>query len=111
MKTEVVPVARQGSEVTFEVTATLDPICPVGNWTADIRVKTSAPGLEKLRLPLTVNVISSIAVNPGSIAFGDVKIGEPSEQKVILQGSAPFKVMEVKGADGVIANDPSLFHE
>ena len=105
VKTEVTQVARQGSEVTYEVTATLDPTCPVGNWTADVWLKTSAPGLDKLRLPLTVNVISSIAVNPGSISFGDVKIGEPSEQKVILQGSAPFKVMEVKGGDGVLAVD------
>ena len=105
VKAEVAQVARQGNEVTYEVTATLDPTCPVGNWTADVWVKTSAPGLDRIRLPLTVNVVSPIAVNPGSIAFGDVKIGEPAEQKVILQGSAPFKVTGVKGGEGVIAVD------
>lgn len=105
VKTEVKQVSRQGAEVTYEVTATLDPACPVGNWTADVWVKTSAPGVDKLRLPLTVNVVAPIAVNPGSIAFGDVRIGEPSEQKVILQGSAPFTVKEVKGGEGLIAVD------
>lgn len=105
VKAEVKEVARQGTEVAYEVTATLDPTCPVGNWTADVWVKSSAPGLDKLRLPLTVNVVSPIAVNPGSIAFGDVRIGEPSEQKVILQASAPFTVKEVKGGEGLIAVD------
>jgi len=105
VKTQVTQVARQGNEVTYEVTATLDPTCPVGNWTADVWVKTSAPGLDKLRIPLTVNVVSPIAVNPGAISFGDVKIGEPAEQKVILQGSAPFKIVGVKGGEGVIAVD------
>jgi len=105
VKCEVTQVGRQGNEVTYDVAATLDPACPVGNWTADVWVKTTAPGLDKLRLPLTVNVVAPIAVNPGSISFGDVKIGEPTEQKVILQGSAPFKVVGVKGGEGMIAVD------
>lgn len=92
--------AKRGSgEVAYEVTAELDPACPAGNWTADIWVKTSTPGMEKLRIPVTVNVINTIAVNPEAVTFGDVKVGQPSEQKVILQASGKFKILEVKGAD------------
>ncbi len=93
-------VSRKGNEVSYDITATLDPECPVGNWTADIWVKTTTPGVEKLRIPVTVNVVAPIVVNPEAVKFGDVKIGEKSEQKVILQGSQPFKVTAIKGAEG-----------
>jgi hypothetical protein len=99
IKPTVKEAKRVGGEVAYEVTAELDPACPAGNWTADIWVKTSALGMEKLRIPVTVNVINTIAVNPEAVTFGDVKVGEPSEQKVILQASSKFKIVEVKGAD------------
>jgi hypothetical protein len=99
VKAAVKEVKRGAGEVAYEVTAELDPACPTGNWTADIWVKTSTPGMEKLRIPVTVNVINTIAVNPEAVSFGDVKVGQPAEQKVILQASAKFKILEVKGAD------------
>ena len=91
---------------SYEVTATLDPACPVGNWTADVYVKTSAAGMEKLRIPVTVNVIASIAVNPDPVAFGAVVAGTASEQKVVLTGSQAFKIVEVKGADSGTRSRP-----
>jgi hypothetical protein len=105
VKADVKPVQRQGNEVSFEVTATLDPSCPVGDWTADVWLKTSNPAVEKLRVPVRVTVTAPIAVNPETVRFGDVRVGEPAEQKVILQGNAPFSVVEVKGAEGEVAVD------
>lgn len=102
IKPTVTQIARQGSQVTYEVTAELDPACPVGNWTADVWLKTTAVGLEKLRLPATVNVTAPIAVNPEAIRFGDVKLGDTSEQRLIVQGGEPFKVVEVKGGDDLV---------
>jgi len=99
VKPSVKEVKRGGGEVAYEVTAELDTACPAGNWTADIWVKTSTPGMDKSRIPVTVNVINTIAVNPEAVTFGDVKVGQPSEQKVILQASGKFKVIEVKGGD------------
>jgi hypothetical protein len=102
VKAGVKEVARQGNEVAYEVTATLDPACPVGNWMADVWVKTTAPGIEKLRIPVTVNVVSPIVVKPGAVHFGDVKAGEPVTQNVILQGNQAFQVLDIKGAtDGL----------
>jgi hypothetical protein len=96
---------RQGNEVSYELTATLDEKCPVGDWTTDVWVKTSTPGMERIRVPVRVTVVSPIAVNPETVRFGEVSKGEPSEQKVILQGTQPFKVVEVKGAEGEVAID------
>ena len=93
--------------VSYEVTATLDPACPVGNWTADIWVKTSAAGMEKLRVPVSVNVVAPIVVNPDPVAFGSVVAGTASDQKVMLQGSQAFKILDVKGADAELEVSPA----
>lgn len=106
VKPEVVAAGRQGSQVTYDVTANLDPACPVGNWTADVWLKTSGAGVDRLRVPVTVTVVAPIAVNPDAVRFGDVKIGDTSEQRVIIQGAAPFKVLEVKGADDGLKATP-----
>jgi len=53
---EAKPAARNGSSVTYEITATLDKECPAGNWTADVYLKTSNPAVATLRVPVTVVV-------------------------------------------------------
>jgi hypothetical protein len=93
--------------VSYEVTATLDPACPVGNWTADVWVKTSAAGMEKLRVPVSVNVVAPIVVNPDPVAFGSVVAGTASDQKVVLQGNQAFKILDVKGADAELEVGPA----
>jgi hypothetical protein len=96
------PNAANEAGASYEVTAELDPKCPVGNWTADIWLTTSAVGMTKIRVPVTVNVIAPIAVNPDPVAFGAVVVGTAAEQKVVLTGEKPFKILEVKGAtDGL----------
>jgi len=36
-------ISRKSNEVVYEVTATLSPDCPVGNWMSDVVLTTSAP--------------------------------------------------------------------
>jgi len=91
--------SRQGSTVTYEVTAHLDKECPVGNWTSDVYLETSNAGVAKLRIPVTVNVAAPVAVSPESVAFGDLALGTPAEKRVVVQGIAPFKIIQVKGTD------------
>ncbi|MFO0936473.1 MAG: DUF1573 domain-containing protein [Gemmataceae bacterium] len=91
-------VSRNGAMVTYEVTATLDPKCPAGNWTAEIWVKSSHPGIEKLRIPLTVLVDQAIAINPDHVNLNGLKLGESTEHRIQLTSDKPFKVMDIKGA-------------
>jgi len=91
--------SRSGTTVTYDVTATLDKDCPAGNWLSDIYLETSNAAVAKLRIPVTVNVVASVAVKPETVAFGDVKMGSSAEQQVTIHGNTPFKILEVKGAD------------
>ena len=49
-------VRRTATESTYEVQAKVRPDTPVGIWFTDVWVKTNGAGLEKLRVPVTVEV-------------------------------------------------------
>ncbi len=99
VKPEFKLASRNGSTVTYDVTATLDKDCPAGNWVSDIYLETSNSAVAKLRIPVTVNVTAPFAAKPETVSFGNVKMGSSAEQKVTIQSASPFKILEVKGAD------------
>lgn len=90
---------REAGEVTYEVTATLDENCPVGNWTSEFFLKTNAVGLERIRIPVTVNVSAAIAVSPESIQLADLKEGREQETELQLKGDQTFKILAVRGSE------------
>lgn len=70
--------ARQGSMVTYEVTATLDKECPAGNWTSDVYLTTNNPGIPKLRIPVTVAVTNPVATaDAGATVPVNAKVSNP----------------------------------
>ena len=91
VKTEVKQDSRSGAFVTYEVTAILEKDCPAGNWVSDINLKTSNPAVARLRIPVTVNVVASVAATPEVVAFGNVALGTTPEKKITLQGRARSK--------------------
>jgi hypothetical protein len=99
LKPTVKPAAGQTG--TYELTVDLDPRCPVGNWSADVYLTTSVVGMEKLRVPVVVNVVkgaeaAAVSVNPQTVAFGDVALGKLAEKQVMVQSPMPFNVKEIK---------------
>jgi len=92
-------VAREGAQVTYEITGTLDANCPVGNWVADVFLSTSNPAVARLRVPVTVNVSNPVAVSTEQVQLGDIPLGNAVEHRVIIQSTEPFKVLSVKGLD------------
>lgn len=99
VKTEIKEDSRQGSMVTYEITAILDKGCPAGNWVSDINLTTSNAAVAKLRVPVTVNVTPAVAISPEAAAFGKLPMGVEMEKKITLKSGKPFKILEVKGAD------------
>jgi len=103
VKAEVREATRGTGEVVYEVTATLDKDCPLGNWMSEVVLTSNGAGLEKMRIPVSVIVSSPIAAEPGELKFGDVKVdADSAPRQILLQGQTPFKVLEVKGTDGKV---------
>jgi Protein of unknown function (DUF1573) len=88
-----------GSGVAYKVSTSLRADVPVGKWFTDVWVKTNNPSMPRVRVPLTVEVESALSVSPPSVALGQVKMGETVERKVMVRGTTPFKIKQIKGAD------------
>lgn len=107
VKPEVKVANRTQNEVTYEVIATLDEKCPAGNWMSDLTVETkNAAGIEKMRIPVTVNVVSAISASPEAVKLGSLPAGDSKTMDVIVNGLQPFKVLEVKGGDDTVSVKP-----
>ncbi len=86
--------------LSYELTARMRPDIPVGKWYTDVWVKTNTGS--RIRLPLTVEVEPSLTITPGAIAFDAAKVGQPVKKSIVVKGSQPFKIVDIKGGDGTI---------
>lgn len=99
VKAEFKETSRAPGLVTYEVTGILDKACPAGNWVSEITLKTSNKAVEKLRIPVTVNVTPAVAITHDAATFGDLRMGDSAEKAITLKADKPFKILEVKGTD------------
>jgi len=95
---EVKELRRQGGEVRYELTVRLREDTPVGTWYTDLWLRTNESST-RMRVPLTVQIESSLTQSPAGAAFGQVTVGTNVERKMILRGARPFRIADVVGAD------------
>jgi hypothetical protein len=107
VKSEAKLISRTPTEVNYEIVTTLKDNCPPGNWMSELTVKSkNAPGIEKMRVPVTVNVISALSVSPESVKLGALPTGDSKTIDVTINGLQPFKVLEVKSGDDNVSVKP-----
>lgn len=92
-------VQHSGHEVAYELTAQLRSDTPPGRWYTDVWVTTNNPTMPKVRVPLTVEVESTLSVSPSLVLMGNVKAGSEAVRKIIVRGVRPFRIVSVKGTD------------
>jgi len=95
-------VRRERTEVVYDVSATLKPGLDTGLWTTDVMFTSTNPSLPVIRIPVTVEVVAAITATPASVQFPSVKVGDKKELSVVVKGDKPFKILDVKGGDGLV---------
>lgn len=93
---------RDRGEVVYELSATLKPGLDTGTWTTDLVYTTTSTQLPQVRLALYVDVVAPITATPAAVQFPMVKVGDTKEMSVVVKGDKPFKILDVKGGDGLI---------
>jgi hypothetical protein len=93
-------VQRPNGGTAYEISAKLRPDTPAGKWYTDIWLTTNNPSMQRLRVPVTVEVESPLTVNPSTVSLGQVKAGTESDRKVIIRGLRPFRITGITGTDG-----------
>ena len=102
VKPEAKLVRKDRGEVVYEVSATLKSGLDTGTWTTDLVFNTTSPQLPSIRIPLYVEVVAAITATPAAVQFPMVKVGDKKEMSVVVKGDKPFKILDVKGGDGVV---------
>lgn len=102
VKAEFSETSRTAGEVTYTVKATLRPGLDVGLWTADMTFTTSSATVRTIRVPVVVEVVAPITATPALVQFPAVKVGEQKEMSVVVKGEKPFKILDIKGGDGLV---------
>jgi hypothetical protein len=99
LKPQVDEVSRLSGQVTYQLTVQLREDLPVGDWHAEVWLRTNDPATPRIRVPLVVYVESALTVTPAEVAVGAVKPGTQSDRKVVVRSAQPFKILAVEGAD------------
>lgn len=86
--------------LSYELTAKLRSDIPAGRWITDVWVKTD--NNTRLRIPVTVEVEAALSLAPSMVQFDGAKVGLPVKKAIVVKGALPFKILEVKGGDGVL---------
>jgi Protein of unknown function (DUF1573) len=95
-------IRRDNSEVVYEVAATLKGGLDTGTWTTDLVFSTNSAMVPTIRIPLYVDVVAAITATPSAVQFSSVRVGDKKELSVVVKGDKPFKILDVKGGDGLI---------
>jgi hypothetical protein len=90
---------REANEVTYRLSARVRADAPVGRWYTDIWLKTNDPGNIRVRVPVTMEIESSLSISPTVASLGTIKAGTETERKIILRGLKPFRITSIEGTD------------
>lgn len=89
-------VKRPNGDKGYEIIAKLRKDTPPGKWYTDLWLTTNNPSMQRLRVPVTVEVESPLTVNPSTLSLGQIKAGTESDRKVIIRGLRPFRIMGIQ---------------
>jgi len=92
-------LSRQSNLVTYQLSAQLRRDAPVGKWFSDVWLKTNNPNMPQIRVPLTVEIESSLSVSPDGVVMGSVTVAGESGRRGIVRGVRPFKITAIDGTD------------
>jgi len=105
----VVPTetSRQNSRIRYSLAISITGEAPAGPFESEIVVRTNDRNLTTIPLRLIANIIPEISVTPKTLSFGDVVIGDPIKQLVVLKGHKPFAIKSIHSDVLTIETEPS----
>lgn len=103
VQTSLRELRRDMAETTYQLMARLRSDAPVGKWYSDVWLTTNNPATPRIRVPLQVEIESTLTVSPATVTMGQVKVGTQTQRNVIIRGVKPFRITTVKGTDAVLS--------
>jgi hypothetical protein len=96
---------RQNGRVAYKINLDLQSNAPAGLLQSQLIVHTNDRRLTTLPIRVLANVEPPLQVSPQTLALGNIKAGETIQQKMVLKGKEPFRILEIKSLDAEIRFD------
>jgi hypothetical protein len=106
---EVIPVARRGNEVWYDLKVTLSPKAAPGYLSDHAILTTNDPATRQLPIQVEGQVQSSVAVSPSDLFLGVLQVGDKVTKRLVVRADKPFRITAIKGDKGAfeIPSPPS----
>lgn len=86
---------RTAGRVSYKIKVELDGSAPAGFVQNQLVLHTNDRRLTTLPIRLLGSIEPTLQVSPQSFALGNVKPGEPIQQRLVLRGREPFRVLDI----------------
>lgn len=104
---EMNEVARNGSTVTYRLTARLKPDVRPGLIRDEIRVVTNDPENPGIPIQLQAQVRGDLTAAPSVLGLGNVSSAGGAQGRFVVRGPRPFRVVKVEGAGDGFSLEPA----
>ena len=94
---EVVPVARQGSQVWYDVKVRLAPTAPPGYLSDYAVLTTNDPGMGQVPVQVEGEVRPNVVVSPSDLFLGVVHAGQKVTKPLVVRADKPFRIEAITG--------------
>ncbi|MDB4756248.1 DUF1573 domain-containing protein [Pirellulaceae bacterium] len=91
---------RGDSLVGYELLATLKASAKPGYLNRyQLMLKTNDKRMNEFPISISGKVAAAISISPGLVDLADVKVGESISKRIIVKGSEPFQILQVKSSE------------
>lgn len=104
-----------GGQVSYLLTARLDPSDVSGFFKDEITLYTNDPGGRPIPIAVSAAVQSAVTVSPSPLVLGSIKAGQVVKRSLLVRSSQPFKVASIRSNNDDVtastdADDPRALH-
>lgn len=102
LKAQAVETSRTAGRITYDLRVTLDGSAPAGYIRDHLALVTNDfnPRASRVPVPVEGEVVSAVTARPSPLSGVVVSAGETVNERLIVQGKAPFKIVAATCADG-----------
>jgi hypothetical protein len=97
---EVIPVARQGSQVWYDLKVTLAPNTPAGYLGDHAVLMTNDPSMRQMPIQVEGQVRPNVAISPADLFLGVVHVGQKVTKSLVVKADKPFRITSITGDKG-----------
>lgn len=100
-------IRRAGGRVSYKIKANLEPGAASGSQAVQLILHTNDRRLKTVPLNCIAQIEAPLSVSPSNVTLGQMKPGQPIEQRLLIKGNEPFQILDVTVPEMEVLFDPT----